>query len=138
MDTVTGRVVFSVTPLLLNVLGRPRRDVTDFEITAVVPFGLLALPKVLVVSSFDCLSEGCVSDGYLGQCCCGCLGIMVPVSFMIFLLLVVCKSFIMRGLFKTRCGSYMCVCGVFVITAFIACVFQGPLKGVLLTIKGTG
>lgn len=134
VSAIANQIIFSVAPLLLGILNEPEHNIATFRVATIIPFNLLTLPGILMISDFSYLSrnyrnKACLKNYYLNY-----LKIVLPVSFFVFLLLIIFATSIVKLLFGKQYLDCVYMYLVFMISTFVTYIFRNPLGNILLAV----
>lgn len=134
VSAIANQIVFSIAPVLLGLLNESNHIIASFKVATIIPFTLLTLPGILMISDFSYLSRSykdphILKDYYLNY-----LKIVMPISTLIFFLLIYWGNNIISLFFGSQyidcLPSYYC----FMIATYFTYVFRNPLGNILLAI----
>lgn len=134
VSAIANQIIFSVAPLLLGILSEPEHNIASFRVATIIPFNLLTLPGILMISDFSYLSrnykdKACLKSYYLNY-----LKIVVPVSFLVFLLLTIFATSVVKFLFGEQYLDCVYMYQMFMIATFVTYIFRNPLGNILLAV----
>ena len=97
-------------------------------------FNLLTLPGILMISDFSYLSRNYKDKKCLKSYYCNYLKVVVPVSFILFLLLIIYGDFVVENLFGAQYNDCIYMYKMFMVATFVTYIFRNPLGNILLAV----
>ncbi len=65
VSAIANQIIFSIAPLLLGILNEPEHSIASFRVATIIPFNLLTLPGILMISDFSYLSRNYMDSNCL-------------------------------------------------------------------------
>ena len=93
VSAIANQIIFSIAPLLLGILNEPEHSIASFRVATIIPFNLLTLPGILMISDFSYLSRNYMDSNCLKRYYYNYLRVVIPISFVVFLLLIIYGDF---------------------------------------------
>lgn len=134
LSSVANQIIFSVAPFLLGVLEAPESDIADFKVATIIPFNLLTLPGILMITDFNFLSKNYLDGERLIDYYKSYIKVIIPVTTVIFIPLIVWGESVIHFLFGEAyigCYDYYVL---FMIATYITFFFRNPLGNILLAV----
>lgn len=138
VSAIANQIIFSIAPLLLGILNEPEHNIASFRVATIIPFNLLTLPGILMISDFSYLSRNyedkkCLKSYYYNY-----LKVVIPISFIVFVLLTVFATPVVKLLFGDQYLDCIYMYQVFMIATFVTYIFRNPLGNILLAVGKAG
>ncbi|WP_297974557.1 oligosaccharide flippase family protein [uncultured Bacteroides sp.] len=134
ISAIANQIIFSIAPLLLGILNEPESNIANFRVATIIPFNLLTLPGILMISDFSYLSRNYKDKKCLKSYYCNYLKVVVPVSFILFLLLIIYGDFVVENLFGAQYNDCIYMYKMFMVATFVTYIFRNPLGNILLAV----
>jgi O-antigen/teichoic acid export membrane protein len=134
ISAIANQIIFSIAPLLLGILNEPEHSIASFRVATIIPFSLLTLPGILMISDFSYLSRNYMDSNCLKKYYYNYLKVVIPVSFVVFLLLIVYGNSIVEKLFGVQYRDCVYMYKLFMIATYITYIFRNPLGNILLAV----
>lgn len=134
LGAVANQLVFSIAPFLLGICGAPEVDVANFKVATIIPFNLLTLPGILMITDFNYLSQNYRSKEKLQQYYKDYMKTILPISAIAFLLIIVFSTPIIKLCFGIEYVSISPMHQVLLFATFITYLFRNPLGNLLMAV----
>jgi oligosaccharide repeat-containing polymerase len=134
VSAIANQIIFSVAPLLLGIMNEPEHSIASFRVATIIPFNLLTLPGILMISDFSFLSRNYLDVNCLKRYYYSYLKTIIPISFFVFLLLILYSDVIIKKLFGIQYVDSIYMYKIFMIATFITFIFRNPLGNILLAV----
>ena len=134
LGSVANQVIFSIAPFLLGLLGASESSIADFKVATIIPFNLLTLPGILMITDFNFLSKSYLDAHKIREYYINYLKVIVPITTLLFIPLTVFGKYIILFLFGSEyegCFNYYIL---FMISTYITFFFRNPLGNILLAV----
>lgn len=133
-SAVANQITFSIAPFLLGVLGGAEADIADFKVATIIPFNLLTLPGILMITDFNFLSKNYLDGEKLIDYYKNYIKVIIPVATVVFIPLIIWGKHVIHFLFGEAyigCYDYYVL---FMIATYITFFFRNPLGNILLAV----
>lgn len=134
VSAIANQIIFSVAPLLLGIMNEPEHGIASFRVATIIPFNLLSLPGILMISDFSFLSRNYLNINCLRKYYYNYLKSIIPVSFVVFLLLIMYGDIVIETLFGNQYKDSIYMYKIFMVSTFFTFIFRNPLGNILLAV----
>jgi O-antigen/teichoic acid export membrane protein len=134
ISAIANQIIFSIAPLLLGILNEPEHSIANFRVATIIPFSLLTLPGILMISDFSYLSRNYMDSHCLKKYYYSYLKTVIPISFIVFFLLIIYGDIIVEKLFGMQYRDCVYMYKMFMVATFITFIFRNPLGNILLAV----
>lgn len=134
VSAIANQIIFSIAPLLLGILNEPEHSIASFRVATIIPFNLLTLPGILMISDFSYLSRNYMDSNCLKRYYYNYLKVVIPISFIVFLLLIIYGDFVVENLFGAQYNDCVYMYKMFMVATFVTYIFRNPLGNILLAV----
>ena len=126
VSAIANQIIFSIAPLLLGILNEPEHSIASFRVATIIPFNLLTLPGILMISDFSYLSRNYMDSNCLKRYYYNYLKVVIPISFVVFLLLIIYGDFVVENLFGAQYNDCVYMYKMFMVATFVTYIFRNP------------
>lgn len=134
VSAIANQMIFSIAPFLLGVLGETESDIATFKVATVIPFALLFVPSILMITDFNFIAKNYKNKKGLIAYYKGYLKLVIPVSFVVFSVLIVFADSLVKFIFGEQYESSIEMYRLFMIATFFTFIFRNPLGNILLAV----
>ena len=134
VSAIANQIIFSIAPLLLGILNEPEHSIASFRVATIIPFNLLTLRGILMISDFSYLSRNYMDSNCLKRYYYNYLRVVIPISFVVFLLLIIYGDFVVENLFGAQYNDCVYMYKMFMVATFVTYIFRNPLGNILLAV----
>lgn len=134
ISAIINQIVFSVAPFLLGILGASEYNIAKFKVATIIPFALLTLPGILMVTDFSYVSRNYMSPDIIRRYYRNYIKTIIPISFIVFTILIVFAEWVIEFFFGSQYLDCVDMYRLFMIATFITYIFRNPLGNILLAV----
>lgn len=134
LGSVANQVIFSIAPFLLGILGVNGSSIADFKVATIIPFNLLTLPGVLMITDFNFLSKNYQQVDKIKEYYRNYLRVISIFTTIIFVPMIIWGKQIISFLFGNQyvgCYDYYVL---FMLSTYVTFFFRNPLGNILLAV----
>lgn len=134
VSAIANQVIFSIAPFFLGVLGETEANIATFKVATVIPFALLFLPSILMITDFNFIAKNYRKKSELIAYYKGYLKLVIPISLVVFSLLIVFADEVVKFIFGAQYESSIKMYQLFMVATFFTFLFRNPLGNILLAV----
>lgn len=131
---IANQIIFSIAPFLLGVLGASEHDIAGFKVATIIPFTLLTLPGILMITDFNFISRNYKNAGLLKEYYKNYIKTIIPISFFVFFFLTIYAEWVIKTVFGEQYLDSIKMYRLFMVSTFITYIFRNPLGNILLAV----
>lgn len=131
---IANQIIFSIAPFLLGVLGASEHEIAGFKVATIIPFTLLTLPGILMITDFNYIARNYKNVDLLKGYYRNYLKTIIPISFVIFTLLIIYSDWIIKVIFGSQYIDCVPMYRLFMVSTFVTYIFRNPLGNILLAV----
>ena len=131
---IANQIIFSIAPFLLGILGASEHDIAGFKVATIVPFALLTLPGILMITDFNFIARNYKNAEALKEYYKNYIKTIIPLSFIIFLFLIIYAEWVIITIFGHQYLDCVEMYRLFMVSTFITYIFRNPLGNILLAV----
>lgn len=134
LGSVANQVVFSIAPFLLGLLATDESSIADFKVATIIPFNLLTLPGILMITDFNYLSRNYQNKRKIIEYYKNYLKVIIPAATLVFIPLIIWGKAVIVFLFGDIYEGCYDFYVYFMIATYITFFFRNPLGNILLAV----
>lgn len=131
---VANQVIFSIAPFLLGLLGANESDIADFKVATIIPFNLLTIPGIIMITDFNYISKNYMTKDVLVDYYRNYLKVVIPVMTLIFAPFMIFGKYIIVFLFGKQFIDCCFFYELFMFATYFTFFFRNPLGNILLAV----
>lgn len=134
IGAIANQIIFSIAPILLGFLHAGNHAIASFKVATIIPFALLTLPGILMISDFSYLSRSYLNGSVLINYYKNYLKLVMPISTVVFAILLLLREPVIIFFFGKDYLDCIPMYVAFMAATYITYVFRNPLGNILLAI----
>ncbi len=131
---IANQMIFSIAPILLGFLHTDNHAIASFKVATIIPFALLTLPGILMISDFSYLSRSYLNGDVLRNYYKNYLKLVMPTSTVVFIILLLFRKQVILFFFGADYLDCIPMYVCFMIATYLTYIMRNPLGNILLAI----
>lgn len=134
IGAIANQIIFSIAPIMLGFLHADNHVIASFKVATIIPFALLTLPSILMISDFSYLSRSYLNGDVLRNYYKNYLKLVMPISTIVFFILLLLRRQVITAFFGDAYLDCIPMYVCFMIATYITYIMRNPLGNILLAI----